>query len=232
MFDTAITMCGNVLTAPEWRRTSNTGTYVMTFRFASTSRRFDRNTNQWVDGDSLRVRVACWRTLGQNASESIQLGDPLVIYGRLYSRDWVDSDNQKRTSYELDAISLGHDISRGVSHFARRKPVGATDSIEDAESAAAIGGESSEHVEAPQLPPGMPSASELVGEFDSNRFEARSFMPEDDDESDYGRGAMGRGRSDSADGDSADGDAGDGDGANGESDDEVDEIESELSVAA
>ena len=230
MFDTAITMCGNVLTAPEWRWTSNTGTYVMTFRFASTSRRFDRNTNQWVDGDSLRVRVACWRTLGQNASESIQLGDPLVIYGRLYSRDWVDSDEHKRTSYELDAISLGHDISRGVSHFARRKPVGATDSIDDAESAAAIGGESSELVEAPVRPAGTPSASELVGEFDSNRFETRPFMPEDDDEVDYGRGAMGRGRSDS--GDNADGDDADGDSADGDGSDEVDEIESELSVAA
>ena len=68
MFDTAITMCGNLLTAPEWGLTTNTGTYVMTFRFASTSRRFDRTSGQWIDGDSLRAEVACWRTFGRCSS--------------------------------------------------------------------------------------------------------------------------------------------------------------------
>ena len=165
MFDTAITICGNVLTAPEWRRTANTGAYVMTFRFASTSRRFDRNSGQWIDGDSLRVKVACWRTLGQNAFESIQLGDPLIIHGRLYSRDWIDSDGNKRTSYELDAISVGHDLARGVAKFARRKPVGATDSVDDAEGRAAIGGEISDHVDPPERPAGMPTVAELFGDF-------------------------------------------------------------------
>jgi single-strand DNA-binding protein len=178
MYDTAITMCGNVITAPEWRRTSNTGTYVMTFRFASTSRKLDRGTNQWIDGDSLRVKVACWRTLGQNAFESIQLGDPLIIYGRLYSRDWVDSDQKRRTSYELDAISVGHDISRGVSKFARRKPAGAVDSIDDAEARSAIGGERSELVEAPSRPAGMPAVSELFAGFDPERFDTEPVFPE------------------------------------------------------
>jgi single-strand DNA-binding protein len=170
MFDTAITMCGNVLTAPEWRRTANTGTYVMTFRFASTSRRFDRSTGQWIDGDSLRVKVACWRTLGQNAFESIQLGDPLVVYGRLYSRDWVDSDNNKRTSYELDAISVGHDLARGVARFLRRKPAGATDVVDDDEGRSAIGGEASEHVDVPGRPAGMPTVAQLFGEVDREQF--------------------------------------------------------------
>ena len=155
MNDTTVTMIGNVLTAPEWRRTSNTATYVMTFRFAATSRRFDRMAGRWVDGDSLRLKVACWRTLGQNAFESIQLGDPLIISGRLYSRDWADSDVHKRTSYELDAISLGHDLSRGVAKFARRRPVAATESIDDAESRTTIGGETSAHVDPPELPPGV-----------------------------------------------------------------------------
>ncbi|HEY1486576.1 MAG TPA: single-stranded DNA-binding protein [Micromonosporaceae bacterium] len=210
MFDTAITMCGNVLTAPEWRRTANTGTYVMTFRFASTSRRFDRTSGQWIDGDSLRVKVACWRTLGQNAFESIQLGDPLVIYGRLYSRDWVDSEDHKRTSYELDAISVGHDLARGVAKFLRRKPAGATDSVDDAEGRAAIGGEASEHVDPPGRPAGMPPVDQLFADIDRERFvdpaQSAEYVEDgDDDESD-----------DTADDES----------------DEIADIEAELTVAA
>jgi single-strand DNA-binding protein len=213
MFDTAITMCGNVLTVPEWRRTANTGTYVMTFRFASTSRRFDRSTGQWTDGDSLRVKVACWRTLGQNAFESIQLGDPLVIYGRLYSRDWVDSEDHKRTSYELDALSVGHDLSRGVAKFARRKPAGATDALDDAEARTAIGGEVSEHVDPPERPAGVPSVDELFADFDRSRFNSGVVVPPGYE--DNGRDA------DDADGDELDGDESD-----------SDDIEAELSVAA
>jgi single-strand DNA-binding protein len=193
MNDTTVTMIGNVLTAPEWRRTSTTATYVMTFRFAATSRKFDRMSGRWVDGDSLRLKVACWRTLGQNAFESIQLGDPLIISGRLYSRDWTDSDNHKRTSYELDAISLGHDLSRGVAKFARRRAVGAIDSINDAESHTAIGGETSAHVDPPELPAGMSTAVGLLGDFDPAIYDTSAVAPEgyrededadDDDEAD------------------------------------------------
>src|SRR6266508_3944989 len=126
MFDTPVTVIGNVLTAPEWRRTTVTGTFVVTFKVASHSRRFDRERGQWVDGPSLRVRVTCWRRLGENVSVSVQLGDPVVVHGRLYSRDWTDEQGTRRTSYELDATSVGHDLSKGVDKFARRKPAGPT----------------------------------------------------------------------------------------------------------
>jgi single-strand DNA-binding protein len=59
MFDTPVTIVGNVLTAPEWRRTTVTGTFVVSFKIASTSRRYDRERGIWVDGDHLRVRVVC-----------------------------------------------------------------------------------------------------------------------------------------------------------------------------
>ena len=87
MYDTAVTIVGNVLTAPEWRRTVGTGTMLVTFKVASTSRRFDKDRESWVNGDSLRVRVSCWRKLGENVSISVQLGDPVIVHGRLYSRD-------------------------------------------------------------------------------------------------------------------------------------------------
>src|SRR6185369_18091497 len=119
MFDTTVCLVGNVMTNPEWRRTTVTGTYVATFRFASTSRRFDKTANRWVDGDSLRIKVACWRTIGENVMQSVSVGDPLVVYGRLYSRDWVDADEHRRTSYEMDAVAVGHDLARGISKFKR-----------------------------------------------------------------------------------------------------------------
>jgi single-strand DNA-binding protein len=182
MFDPMVTLVGNVLTAPEWRRTANTGTYVVTFRFASTSRRMDKATGRWVDGDSLRVKVACWRRLGENVSESVQLGDPLVIHGRLYSRDWTDADERRHTSYELDAVAVGHDLARGVAKFARRRAAGSTESVDDAANATALGGEATQRVPSPGRPADLPPDAELFAPFDEERFDTgmvppRGFVP-------------------------------------------------------
>jgi single-strand DNA-binding protein len=171
MFDTPVTVVGNVLTAPEWRRTTITGTFVVTFKVASTSRRFDKERGQWVDGDSLRVRVACWRRLGENVSVSVQLGDPVVVHGRLYSRDWTDDQGTRRTSYELDAIAVGHDLSKGVDKFARRKAVGSTDMVQDSAGAVGVGGELTEPVDDPGRPEDLPPDNELFDEFDSAVFD-------------------------------------------------------------
>ena len=177
MFDTPVTIVGNVLTAPEWRRTTVTGTFVVSFKIASTSRRFDREHQKWVDGDSLRVRVVCWRKLGENVSLSVQLGDPVVVYGRLYSRDWNDDQGNRRTSYELDAIALGHDLSRGVDKFARRKAAGSTDVVNDAASAAAIGGEPTEEMDDPGRPDDLPPDHELFDNFDPAVFDTSPAAP-------------------------------------------------------
>jgi single-strand DNA-binding protein len=166
MFDTPVTIVGNLLTAPEWRRTTNTGTVLVTFKVASTSRRFDRDRNMWVDGDSLRLRVTCWRRLAENVSLSVQLGDPVVIFGRMYSRDWIDDEGNKRTSYEMDAMAVGHDLSRGVSKFARRRPAGPTDQLQDAASAVAVGGEITELMDNPERPDDLPPDNELFEPFD------------------------------------------------------------------
>jgi single-strand DNA-binding protein len=170
MFDTPVTIIGNVLTTPEWRRTSNTGTLLVTFKVASTSRRYDKDRAAWVDGDSLRVRVACWRKLGENVSLSVQLGDPVVVYGRIYSRDWTDDLGAKRTSYELDALAVGHDLSRGVGKFARRRAALSTDMVNDEASAAAVGGELTESMEDPGRPEDLPPDNELFEDFDSAIF--------------------------------------------------------------
>jgi single-strand DNA-binding protein len=166
MFDTSVTIIGNVLTTPECRRTTLTGAFVVSFKVASTSRRFDRDRAVWVNGDSLRVRVACWRRLGENASLSLQLGDPVIVHGRMYTRDWTDDQGNRRTSYELDAIAVGHDLARGVGKFARRKAAGSTDMIDDGVVAAALGGELTEETQRPNRPDDLPADHELFEEFD------------------------------------------------------------------
>ncbi|MCW2639513.1 MAG: single-strand binding protein [Dactylosporangium sp.] len=149
MFDTTVTIVGNALNAPELRRTSGTNTLVASFRVASTSRRYDRDSGRWVDGPSLRVRVNCWRRLAEGVTQSVVTGDPLVVTGRMFTRDWVGEDGQHRVSYELEAIAVGHDLSRGFAKFSRHRPAGLTTAVEDAESDARIAGE-------PTVPAGSP----------------------------------------------------------------------------
>ncbi|MCO8272679.1 single-stranded DNA-binding protein [Actinoplanes sp. TRM 88003] len=119
MFDTNLVVVGNVLMAPEWRRLEQSGSMVANFRVASTARRFDRETSTWVDGRSLRVRVTAWRRLAEGVISSIGVGDPVIVYGRLFTRDWKDSEGNDRISYEMEAYSIGHDLARGRSRFAR-----------------------------------------------------------------------------------------------------------------
>lgn len=152
MYDTYLTVVGNVLNPPEWRRTANTGTLVTTFKIASTARRLNRDTGQWVDGNSLRVRVNCWRALASNVSSSVTVGDPLIVTGRLYTRDWVDEEGVKRTQFELEATAIGHDLTRGRSRFERVKPHTATSAVEDARARQRVGGELTVPVPAEEAP--------------------------------------------------------------------------------
>jgi single-strand DNA-binding protein len=146
MYDTVVTVIGNALNAPELRRTASTGTLVASFRVASTSRRYDKDTGRWVDGPSLRVRVNCWRRLAEGVATSVLTGDPLVVTGRMYTRDWIGDDGQHRVSYELEAVAVGHDLSRGFARFARHRPAAVTSAVEDNEAEARIAGEVSKPI--------------------------------------------------------------------------------------
>jgi single-strand DNA-binding protein len=141
VFDTNIVIVGNVLTAPEWRRTSNTNALVTNFRVASTARRLDRETGRWIDGNHLRVRVNCWRRLAEGVAASIAVGDPVVVAGRLYTRDWTDADGNSRTSYEMEAVAVGHDLARGRGRFFRNRPSLATTAVDGLDADASVRGE-------------------------------------------------------------------------------------------
>lgn len=121
MNDTWMTIVGNVVDEPRPRETKN-GHKVTNFRVASTSRRFDREQERYVDNDTLYVNVTCWRGQAANVAESLHKGQPVMVYGRYYTRDYTKNE-QVRTSYELEATAVGHDLSRGVATFKRMNRV-------------------------------------------------------------------------------------------------------------
>jgi single-strand DNA-binding protein len=116
--DTYLTVSGNVVDEPILRRTATNGVTVASFRVASTSRRRDAETGVWSDRDNLFVNVTCWRSLATNVAASLFKGQPVVVYGRFYSRQYT-KDEITRVTYEIDAVSVGHDLSRGVSTFTK-----------------------------------------------------------------------------------------------------------------
>lgn len=119
MNDTVVTVVGNLVDNPTVRRT-NKGVDVASFRIGSTARRYDKEAEKWVDSESLFVRVSCWRQLAINVVDSLRRGDPVVVVGRLFTRQY-DKDGQTRSSFELEASALGHDLTRGTAVFHRTR---------------------------------------------------------------------------------------------------------------
>lgn len=117
MNDTMMTLVGNVVDEPRLRRTQN-GNDVTNFRIASTSRRYDREEGKFVDNSTIFLTVTCWRQLGVNVHRSLHKGHPVVVTGRFTMREYK-VDEQIRTSYEMEAVAVGHDLSRGTSQFTR-----------------------------------------------------------------------------------------------------------------
>ena len=122
MNDTCITIVGNVVDEPKLRETKS-GVKVLSFRIASTSRRYDREQERWVDNESLFATVTCWRWLAENVAASLHKGQPVIATGKLYTREYR-IDETVRASYELDAEAVGHDMARGKTQFTKNlRPV-------------------------------------------------------------------------------------------------------------
>jgi single-strand DNA-binding protein len=115
--DTVVTIVGNVVGEPRFRRTTN-GHAVASLRIASTPRRFDREKGTWVDSATLFVTVTCWRAMAENVRDSLHKGQPVVVTGRFYQREYEVAES-KRAAYELEANAIGHDLSRGTAQFSR-----------------------------------------------------------------------------------------------------------------
>ncbi|MFD3335878.1 single-stranded DNA-binding protein [Streptomyces sp. NPDC058700] len=116
MNDTTVTLVGNVATAVEYRDTATGG--VARFRFAVTARRWDRERGLWSDGNTSFYTVSAWRSLGANLAASVSVGEPLVVHGRLRVRE-DERDGQRKTFVDVDALAVGHDLTRGTAAFRR-----------------------------------------------------------------------------------------------------------------
>lgn len=112
-------MQGNLVADPTQRVVAN-GLKVTRFRIASSGRRFDKATAEWVNTDPVYMSVVCWRQLGDNVMTTLRKGDTVVVIGRLTYREYDDANGgPRRSSYEIDATSVGPDLSRYVALLAR-----------------------------------------------------------------------------------------------------------------
>ncbi|MEU8757806.1 single-stranded DNA-binding protein [Streptomyces sp. NPDC048659] len=112
--ETVITVVGNLVDDPELRFTPS-GAAVAKFRIASTPRTFDRQTNEWKDGESLFLTCSVWRQAAENVAESLQRGMRVVVQGRLKQRSYEDRDGVKRTVYELDVEEVGPSLKNATA---------------------------------------------------------------------------------------------------------------------
>ncbi|WP_432071379.1 single-stranded DNA-binding protein [Streptomyces wuyuanensis] len=112
--ETVITVVGNLVDDPELRFTPS-GAAVAKFRVASTPRTFDRQTNEWKDGESLFLTCSVWRQAAENVAESLQRGMRVVVQGRLKQRSYEDREGVKRTVYELDVEEVGPSLKNATA---------------------------------------------------------------------------------------------------------------------
>jgi single-strand DNA-binding protein len=104
--DTIITVVGNLTADPELRFTPS-GAAVANFTVASTPRIFDRQSNEWKDGDALFMRCSIWREAAENVAESLTRGSRVIVQGRLKQRSYETREGEKRTVVELEVDEIG-----------------------------------------------------------------------------------------------------------------------------
>jgi single-strand DNA-binding protein len=104
--ETPITVVGNLTADPELRFTPS-GAAVANFTVASTPRTFDRQTNDWKDGESLFLNCSVWRQAAENAAESLTRGMRVIVSGRLKARSYETREGEKRTVFEIDVDEVG-----------------------------------------------------------------------------------------------------------------------------
>jgi single-strand DNA-binding protein len=114
---TTVTLTGFVATEPKLWFTKESRTAVVNLRVGTTPRRVDAN-GTWRDGTSSFFTVNCWRRLALNVHGSLRKGSPVIIRGRLRTRSW-DDNGKVRTLVEIEADSIGHDLSFGWSTFVK-----------------------------------------------------------------------------------------------------------------
>jgi single-strand DNA-binding protein len=117
-----VIMTGYVATQPRMREIAK-GVQVVSMRVAWTPRHVDRGTGEWTDGVTSFATVTCWRKLAENVGACVHKGDPVIIRGRFRNgRTYTDKSGVQRREDEIEALEMGHDLSRGIAIFRRLQP--------------------------------------------------------------------------------------------------------------
>ncbi|MFJ4168359.1 single-stranded DNA-binding protein [Paenarthrobacter sp. NPDC089714] len=116
--ETTITLIGNLTNDPELRFTPS-GSAVANFTVASTPRTFDRQSNEWKDGETLFMRCSLWREAAENVAESLTKGLRVIISGRLKSRSYETKEGEKRTVVELEVDEIGPSLRYAMAKVTR-----------------------------------------------------------------------------------------------------------------
>ncbi|WP_414121265.1 single-stranded DNA-binding protein [Corynebacterium nuruki] len=116
--DTPITVVGNLVADPELRYTPS-GAAVANFRVASTPRRFDSQSNQWVDGEALFLTCNVWRQAAENVANSLNKGDRVIVSGRLRQRSYETREGEKRTVFEVEVDEVGPSLRYATAQVAK-----------------------------------------------------------------------------------------------------------------
>ena len=116
--ETTITLVGNLTADPELRFTPS-GAAVANFTVASTPRTFDRQSNEWRDGDAMFLNCAVWRQAAENVAESLQKGMRVIVQGRLKSRSYETREGERRTVFEVDVDEIGPALRYATAKVAR-----------------------------------------------------------------------------------------------------------------
>lgn len=116
--ETIITVVGNLTADPELRYTQS-GLAVANFTIASTPRTFDRQANDWKDGEALFLRASCWREFAEHVAGSLTKGSRVIATGRLKQRSYETKDGEKRTAIELEVDEIGPSLRYATAQVTR-----------------------------------------------------------------------------------------------------------------
>lgn len=121
--ETVITVVGNLTADPELRFTNN-GVALASFTIASTPRTFDRQTNEWKDGEALFLRCTVWREYAENVANSLTKGMRVIARGNLRQRSYETKEGERRTSYEMDIDEIGPSLRYASAQVTRAQSRG------------------------------------------------------------------------------------------------------------
>ena len=116
--ETPITVVGNLVADPELRFTPS-GAAVANFRIASTPRSFNRETNQFEDGEALFLTCNCWRQMAENVAESLTKGMRVVVTGKLRQRSYQTKEGENRTVFEVEVDEVGPSLKYASASVTR-----------------------------------------------------------------------------------------------------------------